>query len=88
MEVNSVVTGSSDLNKVNEAKQEKQSIQKEEVQQSTKQQQTRNRTDKLEISEEAQRMKEIKDKLRSHFYDSMEVQQRVAHNIYRKVFED
>lgn len=88
MEVNSLVTGTSDLNKVSEVKQEKQSIQKEEVQQSTNQQRTANRSDKLEISDEAKRMKEIKDKLKSHFYDSMEVQQQVAQNIYRKIFED
>lgn len=88
MEVNSLVTGTSDLNKVSEVKQEKQSIQKEEVQQSTNQQRTANGTDKLEISDEAKRMKEIKDKLKSHFYDSMEVQQQVAQNIYRKIFED
>ncbi len=88
MEVNSVVTGTSDLNKINEVKSEKQSIPKEEIQQSKQQQQTTNQTDKLEISDEAKRMQSIENRLKNRFYDSKEVQQKVAYNIYRKIFED
>jgi archaellum component FlaC len=88
MEVNSVGTGTSDLNKVNEVKSEKQSISKEEIQQPKQQQQTTNQTDKLEISDEAKRMQTIENRLRSKFYDSEEVQQKTAQNIYRKIFKD
>lgn len=85
MEVNSI--GTNGVNKIADAKPEKQNMQKDEIQ-ASKQQQTITQTDKLEISDEAKRMQTIENRLKSGFYDNEEVQRATAQNIYRKIFEE
>lgn len=85
MEINSI--GTNGVNKIADAKPEKQNIQKDEIQ-ASKQQQTTTQTDKLEISDEAKRMQTIENRLKSGFYDNEEVQRATAQNIYRKIFEE
>lgn len=85
MEVNSVVTGANDLSKVNEVKQEKQNKQKEGVRQLAQQQTIANQTDKLEISDEAKRMQEIKTKIENGYYKTSGVLEETAKKIFDKI---
>ncbi len=85
MEINSI--GTNGVNKIADAKPEKQNMQKDGIQ-ASKQQQTTTQTDKLEISDEAKRMQTIENRLKSGFYDNEEVQRATAQNIYRKIFEE
>ncbi len=87
MDVKPISTGIKGVNNYERAKQGEANPPKPEVQESKSKKTSNNLIDKLDMSDEAKKMLSIEQKVKSGSYNSSEVLQKVAQNIYQKLFK-